>query len=94
MAKGKNKKGGHRKRKISIVMGTSLLGAGLYSYSQYQSGGGGAVAEAWTGFNPDTGSFNVRNARATQVMLVGGIIKKVGSWLGMGKVMAGLPIGW
>ena len=90
----KRSKGGHRKKKISIVMGASLAGAGLYTYNAYQTGGGGAVSEAWTGFNPDTGSFSIWNAKAAQVMLVGGIVKKVGSMLGMGRYMAGLPIGW
>ena len=90
----RRKKGGHRKKKISVIGAATLAGAGLYTYSAYQSGGGGAVAEAWTGFNPDTGSFSVWNARATQVVLAGALVKKVGSMLGAGRMFAGLPVGW
>lgn len=91
---GRKKKRTHRKRKLSIVMTASAGAAGLYSYQAYQSGGAGAVAEAWTGFNPDTGTFSFWNARAAQTMLAGMIIKKVGTFLGAGRAMQGLPVGW
>jgi len=76
---------GRRSHRIHIGAAGGAIGAGLIAYNAYQAGGGPAVVNVMTGYNPADGSFHPMSATAMMSLIVGAAISMVGSKLKLNR---------
>ena len=83
----RKKRGGGRRRTIRIAATAGAVGGGLYAYQAYQSSGANGVIQAYSGYDPSSGSFNIMNATSLHATLAGAIVSMVGAKLGINRYL-------
>jgi hypothetical protein len=83
----RRKRGGSRKRPIRIAATAGAIGGALYAYKAYQSMGPSGVVQAYSGYNPDDGSFAFSNAASLYATMIGGIVSWVGAKTGINRYL-------
>lgn len=75
----RKKKRGGRRRTIRIAATAGAIGGGLYAYNAYQANGANGVIQAYTGYNPGDGTFNIMNATSLHATLAGAVVSMIGA---------------